>query len=467
MNILNGLLGVLFVPFAVKRLGLVGYALLSVYGLVAGYVSLFDLGLGKNLQRLIAGSVDEEHRVEHFRIATGLYLLLFLLLVCLVPLLWRIAPEYLFPVSSSSHLVVRLVAVFAVAEFLLGFPSSILQANCLGRERFADYARYQMVAGLLRYGISFASASFTTRPELIVLAIVLRRIPEAALASRMLGPLPEGIWRPRWNLSEYRQLLRRSIVLSFAQILQLSALSAGSILVNRFDGMRALGVYRAVFDISSRIWFFSNTLGMVIFPRFVKKLASAEGRGQLSQQLPAFLQISWASYVALSALAAILGRTALEILGLPGTEYFCLFVLMISGVSMNAHTNVAYELLQASGLYGTVAKLSLLSLVGIVFSFLIVHRGYPSLAIGWAWLSSQAVYALASDFRTLKVLSVDMTKFDLLMRLCGVLSIFTVSLGFTAPTFHWSRFVGFTLSGVLVINSIRRLLLLQRTRTAA
>jgi O-antigen/teichoic acid export membrane protein len=44
-QVVNGLVGVVFVPFAVARLGTEGYGLYGVYSVLTGYVLLAELGV--------------------------------------------------------------------------------------------------------------------------------------------------------------------------------------------------------------------------------------------------------------------------------------------------------------------------------------------------------------------------------------------------------------------------------------
>lgn len=406
VNIVNGLLGLAFVPFAVRRLGAENYGLFSIYSVVAGYVALFELGLGKNLQRLLAGQSDEAWRRDQIRTAAGLYATVCVVLLVLTPVLTWVVPQYVFPVAPERRLAVQLVTAFAVGEYVLGVPASIVQTYCVASERFDRYARFQTISGVLRYGLSFLAVATLRRPEMVVAVIVARRVLDSAVAPRIMGHLPAGAWRPRWAPRAYAALLAQSSVLSLAQLLQLSVVSAGAVLVNWTAGLRALGVYRAVFDLASKVWFFSNTLGLVVFPRFVRLLSDPGRREVLQSVMPAVVRASWVAYGLLAIIGAIVGPILLAHLGLQGGDYAPLFVIVIAGIAFNAHSNLAYEFLQAMGGYARVVALAAVSLAGMVVAFAGIRTISPALAIGWAWFVSQACYAAAVDASVLGVLRV-------------------------------------------------------------
>jgi O-antigen/teichoic acid export membrane protein len=407
VNAINGVLGIVFVPVALGRLGASSYGLFSIYSVLASYVVLVELGLGKNLQRILAGHSAGEWRTEQLRIALGLYLSLSALLIALLPVLAILVSRYLFPAGEGGHSAVQWITAATIGEYVLGVPAGLMQTRCIADEQFARYSRYSLTSGLVRYGLSFAAVLVTARPEVVVSIIVSRRILDAVLARRIMGGLPAGSWKPRFNAKQSVVLIRQSSLLSVAQLLQISVVSLGAVLVNWSFGLRALGVYRAVFDLASKMWFFSNTLGLVIFPKFVRMLATQELRVALGRMLPRVLGLSWTCYGVLAIGGALFGPLALGRVGMSGAEFAQLFVLVFAGVTFNAHTNLAYEFTQATGKYATVVLVAALSLTLMVATFLAVRPLYPWLAMGWAWFLSQIVYAIVSDMVVYRFVGVE------------------------------------------------------------
>lgn len=406
VNIVNGLLGVAFVPIALRRLGPSGYGVYSLYAVLAGYVVLVELGLGKNLLRLLAGERDPERRREQFRLAFGVYLAISAVLLVALPALAYLVPSVVFPMPPEHRAALGWITVLTAVEYVVGVPVSMMQTRCVADEEFRRYSRFSLASGLLRYALSFLAVLLFDRPEQVVALIVTRRVADVGLARALLGPLPAGAWRPSFDRRAMRAMVAHSSMLSVAQLLQLTMVSLGAILVNGAFGVRALGVYRAVFDLASKVWFFSNAIGMVIFPRFVRLLASPEKRVRLRALLPSVLETSWLGYAALAVATAVVGPLVLARVGMGGLEYTALFVLVAAGMCFNAHSTLAIEFLQATGAYRRVIGLAALSLAVLASVFLLLRTSTPALAVGWAWLASQVAYSLRSDRAVERLLEV-------------------------------------------------------------
>jgi len=454
-NVVNGVLGIIFVPVAVRRLGNEGYGVFSIYAVLVGYVALVELGLGKNLIRVLASLHAVEDRRDQLRLAWGLYLTVAATLVVVAPVAAWLVPRVLFPVEPAQRATVQWIALLAIADYVLAVPVFVMQNRCIADEQFDRYSRFVVASGLVRYGISFAAVFAFVDPAQVVAAIVLRRFGDILLARRLMGALPSGAWKPRFDRRDFARMAGHSSALSLAQLLQITVVSVGAMLVNYVFGLRALGIYRAAFDLAAKVWFFSNVVGFVVFPRFVRLLADREGRARLGIVLPSVLQTSWLAYSVLAILAVIVGPWVLPLMGLGGDEYVRLFLLLIVGVSFNAHTNLAYEFLQATGRYRTVAALAAFSLAGLLGTFVAVAGVAGLLAIGWAWLGSQIVYGVVSDARVFRAIAVRgrLTVRDLLARGAGVVAVLLFLSGGLRGGMEF-RVVGATVAVLAVLLSV-------------
>jgi len=82
---------------------------------------------------------------------------------------------------------------------------------------------------------------------------------------------------------------------------------------------------------------------------------------------------------------------------LHGEQIAIFFIILFIGMCLNAHSNVAYEFLLADGRYGIVATLLICGLILFYGSFEIFKTAAGPYAIAWAWVISQALYALTAD----------------------------------------------------------------------
>jgi len=393
VNVLNGALGVIFVPVAIAWLGKAGYGLFSIYSVLVGCLALADLGMGKNLARLLASDRSEETQRESLQIALALYVCFSAALLILLPLLLALVADTLFPVPVEQRAAVKWITAIAVLEYCLAVPTGLTQTFTIATERFDRYARFVFVSGLYRYGLLFLGILVFHSPVPVVGLVAARRLADLFVARRLMGNLPRGSWRPRFCTRSMREMLAGSAVLSLAQTLQTAMLTLASVLVNRYFGIAGLGIYRSGFDLASKVWFFSNGLGLVVFPRFASLLAGETNRPQLLARLRAFMRASWAGYNLLAAVGVLAAPVLMRAFKRGDEAIVALFVLLLLGVSINAHANVGYEFVLASARYRLAVFACGLALVSMVVCFFLLRGMTGILAVGWAWIVSQALYA--------------------------------------------------------------------------
>lgn len=441
VNIVNGVLGVLLVPYAVHRLGVAGYGLYAIYTVLAGYVVFVEVGLGRGLQRELASEQHPAVRARLLRAASGLYLVVCAGLLVATPIVCWLVPRFVFPVPDAQRLALQAVTVLVALEYVVGVPASMMHNQCIAAQRFDRYSTFALASGLLRYGVLFVVLSVTARVEIVVAAMVVRRAVDVVLARAIMGGLPTGAWRPSFDRAVFGTLLRRSSGMSVGQLLQLSIVAAGSVLVNATLGIAALGRFRAAFDLASKVWFFSNSIGFILFPKFVQMMSGPAQRRELARVVPRALFLSWALYSGIAIVGGAAAPWVLDWLRLDAAVSPSLFLLLLAGVSFNAHAGVGYEFVQAAGGAGRAATLAGVSLAILVGSFLLIAVDAPQLAIGWAWLISQGSCALLWDAIVLRYLDLPLRTVtgELAIRIVALASVVAFVLGGVGlvPTVVW------------------------------
>jgi O-antigen/teichoic acid export membrane protein len=397
VNILNGVMGILFIPLSLKFLGAEGYGLFSIYTVIASFVALLDAGIGKSLQRALSIERKKELQRENIQNACGAYLLVLCALAAALPGLIFLLPIYIFPVEKHLTDALHWIIFFSCIEFLLFIPLAINQSICFANEEFEKHAKFSLISGIARYAVLFAAICFFDSVVMVVCTYVLRRIVDHYLSNKIIGSLPKAFWRPRFDFSKFRELGTHAVGLSITRILQNILLSMGSVMVNRSFGLESLGYFRAAFDLASKVWFISNGLGLIIYPKLVKAFAARDDSEKTFMRLRHAMLISWIIFVIGGVSAGALSSTLLPHVKLFDGAMMTLFIPLVLGVCINAHANLGYEVIQA---YGGYRILNLLSIVAIaimagLFFFLKPVLGLSSIA--WAWLFSQFFYGLLTD----------------------------------------------------------------------
>jgi len=391
---LNGVVGVLVVPLTVKLLGFSGYGLFSIYVLLVSFLLLADLGVGKNLMRLLAESQQEDNRETNTRVALALYLILVAAWLVAFQLLAVLIPRYVFPVAPEDLASLRSMVLLSVLEFGLGIPASLMQTICVARQRFEAYAKFSVLTGLTRNGAMLIGAALFGSPAGIAAVLAARKVIDMLIAGAVLGWLPRAAWVPLFDVRRFRFMLRKSAVLSASQILYAAAMSLGSLLVNSAFGLHGLGVYRSAYDLAGKIAFVSHGVQLVVFPRAARSFGSAYPDPRWFAAGTRCSAILFACFAAAAVLAA---PWVLPFIGLGNDATVSLFLLLVVALSLNAHSLISNEMLQAAGRYGSNVSFSMSALVVIALVFVVVKPAAGIMAIGWAWIGAAIVSSCVAD----------------------------------------------------------------------
>lgn len=400
-NAINGILGIVLVPLSIKMMGTSGYGLFSIYSVIMAYLVLVDLGVSKNLFRKLSAISDDNLKINDLRIASGIYLIICVVLIVATPLLIIVIPRYIFPVAQENLFSLRLIILLSVIEYILTVPMLLLQINCASNEKFDLFSKFTLVTGIYRYILLFLGVYIFGTPVAIVAIMAFRRILDCAAAYKIMGPLPQGAWVPIIDFKAALKIVSLSSALAFALFFQSSINALGSFLVNKHFGLSGLGIYRAVFDLVNKIWFVSNGLALVLFPKFAQMLSSEERKKQLFSIMFATLCLSWAGYCLLSVVGITNATEIIGLLGFKQPEIPVMFAVLLLGICINSHTFLSFEFLQAAGRYRIVAILNLVAFVTMYLSFRVLLGTCGLYAISWAWIISQLLYCLLADAMTL------------------------------------------------------------------
>ena len=394
--VINGVLSVVVVPLALRQFGSDGYGLYAIYGVLTLCCNLLGMGMHKHFTRLLASDRDATSQSAHLRVFLAMRLTISAVLLLLLPVLALTVPVFLFPVGSQDVSLVRWLVALAVVEYLLATPTDVMTFLCIANERIDRYSTFVVVSGLYRYALMFVGVLVFGTPLLTVALLVARRLIDPWVGHYIMAGYPARAWRPRFDLGAFREALRGSAMLSLSEIGQIGMLSLGSVLANAFCGLGGLGLYRAAFDLTSRLWMISNGLGLVVFPRFTHLLAVEDRSAPALARMSSILNMSWAGYLVVCTLGAWAAPSILPLLGLQ-PEAIQLFMLLLLGTGINAHGTLSYQFLLAAGKYLRATFAVGLGIVALAATFAVLQPHLGILALGWGWMVSQLAYAVAVD----------------------------------------------------------------------
>lgn len=396
VNLINGLAGIAFIPFALKSLGAEGYGVYSIFVILTSYIYFVEMGVAKYFVRIIAQTTSENQK-NSAQTIVGIYIKIAFLLLLLTPILLYIIPRFIFP--TENEWLIGGVVLFAALDYLLSIPTTIQLTYNIGNEKFLEVSKFNLISGLSKHIFLIGAVILTKSVIILIIMVLIRRIFDIYYAKKFLLDLPTGGWKPRYVKGEFKKILSESLLLSTAQLTQVIILSLGTFLVNKSFSIKEVGIYKSIFDLATKVWFVSNSLGQVIFPRFSALLKVEEEKKLLLERLPFYYRMSWILYHLLFLLIFFVLPLIPNFLLI---EDLLLFFFILYGVCLNAHTNLSYEFLQADSKLKEVIFTSIITIILMVGTYYLSLQSYGFYAIGVSWIGSQLVNSIIMDYFVLK-----------------------------------------------------------------
>jgi len=392
-NLLGGgapLLAALFaVPLLIKALGTDRFGALTLVWMVVGYFSLFDLGLGRALTKLVAEKLGagEEDEVPVL-VWTALALMAVLGIVgvaVVVPLSpWLVYKVLKFP----NVLKAEMLKVF----YLLALSIPIVISTTGLRGVLEAYQRFDLTnairipAGLFNFlgplAVLLFSKSFISVVGVLVLGRLFVWVVHFLLCMRLVPSI-------RKNITIHRAMIRPLV--SFGSWITVSnSISPLMVYFDRFligamISMTAVAYYATPYEIITKLWLFPIALVGVLFPAFSTTL-----RGSRDRAVHLFGRGMKYIFLILFPLILIIVTLAHEglkfWLGSDFAQHSAFVAQWLAiGMLVNSIARVPYALIQAAGRPDITAKLHLIELPFYFLSLwcLINIYGIKGAAIAW------------------------------------------------------------------------------------
>lgn len=384
-------------PVIVNRMGVERFGLLSLAWVLIGYFSLFDLGLGRALTKLIAERRDSPRAAEIDSLtSTGLALMALLgvaggfLVAAAVPFaggwLDRLEPALRVEAQRSLWLVAVSIPLVVVGAALRG----VLE----GMQAFRTLNLIRGPAGALLYAVPAIGALWTPRLDVSVLLLLVTRL------AITLVQLPACLQRVRLaprlvDFSWSGALLRFGGWLTVSNIVGPVIVYVDRFVLGALLSVAAMGYYSAPFEIVTRLLWIPAALAGAMFPALarlsaVDDVAARVLRGQATGLV---LMVC----VPLCVISALCARPALGAwLGPEFAEHSTVALLwLLPGFALNSLAQIPVVALQGRGRTREVALLHLCELP-LYFAILwLMTRSFGIAGAACAWSLRAGVDYLA------------------------------------------------------------------------
>lgn len=271
------IVAVFSIPLLVKGLGTDRFGFLTLAWMVIGYFSLFDLGLGRALTKLVADKLGEkkEHEIPAL-VWTGNALMLLLgtigglLLGFLSP--WLVQSVLKIPEEMQSE---SLYAMFMLAASI---PVLVVTAGLVGilaaRQRFDLITATRIPSGALAYLSPLAILPFSNSLFLVTAALfAIRLITLIVNLGLCLYVFP--ILRSDISLKRavVRPLMSFGSWMTVTNIVSPLMVSLDRFFIGAIISVSAVAFYTTPFEAVTKLWIIPISITGVLFPAFAVSLS--------------------------------------------------------------------------------------------------------------------------------------------------------------------------------------------------
>jgi O-antigen/teichoic acid export membrane protein len=378
------------IPFLIDGLGTDRFGVLMLAWMVIGYFSLFDMGLGRALTKLIAEKLGSGEMKEIPALAgTGLFLMSVLGLAgtfaaaTLTPWLVRtalkIAPVLQVETSRAFFLLAVSIPVVISTTGMRG----ILEAY----QQFGVINLLRIPMGLFTFIGPLIVISFSNSLVTVVAVLVAGRALSWALhlfvCFRFIPMLRLGVKIKRTLIYP---LLSFGSWMTISNIIGPFMVYFDRFLIGAIVSMAAVAYYTTPYEVVTKLWFIPAALVFVLYPAF----SSIVGHDPV-RTVRLFTRGTNYIFMALFPLILIIITFSHEALSLwIGSEFadHSTHVMrwIALGVFINSLSQIPFAFIQGAGRPDITAKLHLLELLFYLPAvwFLIVTYGIEGAAVAWA-----------------------------------------------------------------------------------
>lgn len=372
--ILNILVGLLYTPYMLHRLGPSEYGLYSLVASVIAYLSILDLGLGNAVVRYTARYRSEGRGEEQYELF-GMFLILYLCIGLLAFLAGGVFMAHFdtwFGHTMTLHELerARQMLFLLVLNVAFTFPMSIFGSILTAYECFVFPRVLQIVRILLNTGVMIALLALGYK----ALALVVVQTVFNVLTLTIHGFYCRYRLRVKIRFRTFRsELLKEVSVYSFwvflSVVMDRIYWSTGQFVLALYDGTGAVAVFSVAIQLSLLYMSFSTSISGVFLPRVTGMVTCRASEADISQL---FLRTGRIQFMVMALILtgfAVFGRSFVRLWA--GPEYegaYAIALLLFASLTVPMIQNLGITILQArnqmkfrSLLYLVIALISLLA----------------------------------------------------------------------------------------------------------
>ena len=399
-------MGVAFVPFYIKYLGIEAYGLVGIFAILQSSLGLLDMGmkpaLGREMARFTAGA----HNAQSIRdLLRSIEVISAIISIGIALCIWAaaawLASDWITSKDLPTAVVRQSFAVMGVV-IALRFVESIYISTIVGLQR-------QVLESMVSSGIATARGlgavamlawvsptigaffiwqgliSLITIP--ILALIVYREIPTAPRSARFSLPAIVAIWRFAAGV-----MLITLLALLLTQV--------DKILLSRLLPLKVFAFYALAGVLTNTLYMLTNPISAAFYPQFTE-LVTRQDTIALRR---AYHQAAQLTVVVVGAAAVVLIVFADSVVHLWTAnaqltmQVAPLLKVMVLGTLVNALVGIPYQMQLAHGWTKLTIKINGVAVVFLIPAILYVVPIYGAIGAAWIWVVLNVGYLIVDIY---------------------------------------------------------------------
>ncbi|GMQ82961.1 MAG: flippase [Rhodothermia bacterium] len=424
------------IPMLIEELGTARFGVLTLAWMVVGYFSLFDLGLGRALTKLVAEKLGKGQDDDipaliwtAMLLMTVLGVLGAVIAAALSP--WIVGAVLKIPSELQSETLTAFYLLAASVPIVIGTTGlrGVLEAH----QRFGLVNAVRIPLGIFTFLGPVAVLPFSNNLIPIVAVLVIVRLISwfayAVLCLHVTPALQQSFGMHRTNV---RPLVKFGSWMTVTNIVGPLMVYMDRFVIGAMVSMTAVAYYATPYEVVTKLWVIPGALMGVLFPTFAAALVQDRSRA-------ARLFGRAVNYIFLSLFPVVLIIVTLAREGLTvwvGNEFAgnitIVTQLLAVGVFINSHARVPSGLVQGAGRPDLTAKLHLIELPFYLLILWWLLAAYGIVGAAIAWVLRVAVDTLFLFVMAHRLLSVA-SPFSLRPVLMAGMALLVLALGAVIP----------------------------------
>jgi O-antigen/teichoic acid export membrane protein len=357
--------GVVTIPLLIRELGLARFGLLTIAWALLGYFSIFDLGLGRALTKMVA---DRAYGIDPGKLRPMIWSALVMMLgigiggsVVVLLIASPLVDVVIRPSPSLRHEAITTI-FWLGASLPLITVSSGLRGVLEAKQLFGWVAAVKLALGLSTFIGPVLVIPFTVSLDVIVPVLVASRVVTGLVTFALCQSIVPDLWRPDVRPGLFPRLLRDGSWMTVSNVISPLMTYLDRFFIAGLMSLTAVTYYATPYELTTRMTIVPVSVTGVLFPAFasVHRTEPARVAWMFSR---AILLMGLVWFCLCLSMIASAGYLITAWLGPEFANHSTLVMqILILAIFLNGIAFIPFALLQASGRPDVTAKLHLAEL---------------------------------------------------------------------------------------------------------